>query len=394
VSLVGTKPPIRNVRHTVAFGRKADVARATDFGSDRPKCDTQRWHEIHPYVVLLLYVDEKVQFAFKFESTGISWSCDGGGRRRAPTTTAAPAQAATGDSMRDTERFERRVELIRQSLDIPGMSVAVLHKQQVILARGFGVADVAKGTPATENTPYPIASLTKTFAAAVIMRLVESGKLDLDEAIATYDPGYAEWCTELKSRNLAPNYNCDSERITVRHHLTHTAQGNPGTAFEYNGFLFARLTAVINSVSPKEFNRAVEDDILTPLGMKDTALGSQDPHKASVISRMPKPYKLDQDFNVVESATFRPPLDYISAASGLISTVMDLAKYDVAIDRDMVYSPGAKQQTWTAAKSPTGQRFPYGLAGLSGSLLHGLSGTTDGTPMHFRRYCSRYRIEN
>jgi CubicO group peptidase (beta-lactamase class C family) len=311
-----------------------------------------------------------------------------------PTTTAAPAQAATGDSMRDTERFERRVELIRQSLDIPGMSGAVLHKQQVILARGFGVADVAKGTPATENTPYPIASLTKTFAAAVIMRLVESGKLDLDEAIATYDPGYAEWCTELKSRNLAPNYNCDSERITVRHHLTHTAQGNPGTAFEYNGFLFARLTAVINSVSPKEFNRAVEDDFLTPLGMKDTALGSQDPHKASVISRMPKSYKLDQDFNVVESATFRPPLDYISAASGLISTVMDLAKYDVAIDRDMVYSPGAKQQTWTAAKSPTGQRFPYGLAGLSGSLLHGLSGTTDGTPMHFRRYCSRYRIEN
>ena len=237
--------------------------------------------------------------------------------------------------MRDTERFERRVELIRQSLDIPGMSVAVLHKQQVILARGFGVADVAKGTPATENTPYPIASLTKTFAATVIMRLVESGKLDLDEAIATRSR-LRGMVTELKSRNLAPN-------------------------FEYNGFLFARLTAVINSVSPKEFNRAVEDDILTPLGMKDTALGSQDPHKASVISRMPKPYKLDQDFNVVESATFRPPLDYISAASGLISTVMDLAKYDVAIDRDMVYSPGAKQQTWTAAKSPTGQRFPYGL---------------------------------
>jgi CubicO group peptidase (beta-lactamase class C family) len=57
----------------------------------------------------------------------------------------------------------------------------------------------------------------------------------------------------------------------------------------------------------------------------------------------------------------KSPLDYISAASGLISTVMDLAKYDVAIDRDMVYSPGAKQQIWTAAKSPTGQRFPYGL---------------------------------
>jgi len=49
--------------------------------------------------------------------------------------------------MRDTERFERRVELIRQSLDIPGMSVAVLHKQEVILARGLGVVDLTQGTP-------------------------------------------------------------------------------------------------------------------------------------------------------------------------------------------------------------------------------------------------------
>ena len=93
---------------------------------------------------------------------------------------AALAQP-TGIAIRDVERFEKRVDLIRQSLDIPGMSVAVLHRQEVAFARGFGVVDMAKGTVATEHTPYPIASLTKTFAAAVIMRLVEAGKLDLDE---------------------------------------------------------------------------------------------------------------------------------------------------------------------------------------------------------------------
>jgi CubicO group peptidase (beta-lactamase class C family) len=265
--------------------------------------------------------------------------------------------------MRDTERFERRVELIRQSLDIPGMSVAVLHKQEVILARGLGVVDLTQGTPASEHTPYPIASLTKTFAAAVIMRLVEEGKLDLDEPMSRYDPGYAKWCSEIKARSASSDrtYNCDSERITVRHHLTHTAQGKPGTAFEYNGSLFARLTAVIDAVSPKGFNRAVEEDILGPLDMNDTALGAADPNKAGVIARTAKPYRLDADFKVVESAAFTPPLDYISAASGMISTVMDLAKYDVAIDRGKVYSPQVKQQIWTAAKSPNGQKFPYGL---------------------------------
>jgi CubicO group peptidase (beta-lactamase class C family) len=276
---------------------------------------------------------------------------------------AVLAQPAMVGVMRGIESFERRIDLIRQSLDIPGMSVAVLRKQELILARGFGIVDIAKGTPATEHTPYPIASLTKTFAAAVIMRLVASGRLDLDEAMSSYDPGYAQWCAELKSQSLAQarNYNCDSERITVRHHLTHTAQGKPGTRYQYNGFLFARLTEVINALSPKGFNRSIEEDILRPLGMNDTALGSNDPDKAGVISRMAKPYKLDQDRNVVESTTFNPPLDYMSAASGLISTVMDLAKYDVAIDRDMVYSPQAKQQIWTVATSPTGRRFPYGL---------------------------------
>ena len=280
-------------------------------------------------------------------------------------TGSALAQPRTGtESMtRDIQKFEKRLDLIRQSLDIPGMSVAVLHKQAVILARGFGVVNIANGTAATENTPYPIASLTKTFAAALLMRLVDAGKLDLDEAMSTYDGGYAEWCASLKTGNLPAtrNYNCDSERITVRHHLTHTAQGKPGANYDYNGFLFSRLTNIIDALSAKNFTRSLEEDILDPLGMRDTALGANDPHKADVVARMPSPYKLDQDGNVVVSTTFSPPLDYITAASGLISTVMDLAKYDIAIDRDIVYSPQAKQQIWTPGVSPAGQRFPYGL---------------------------------
>lgn len=174
---------------------------------------------------------------------------------------------ATVRMKRHIERFERRVELIRQSLDIPGMSVAVLHRQAVILARGFGVVDLAKDTKATENTPYSIASLTKTFAVAVIMRLAEAGKLDLDVAMSTYDPGYAVRCADIKKRGLAAarNYNGDSRRVTVRHHLTHTAEGEPGTAFEYNGFLFARLNAVVDAVSAMGLNRAIEEDIIEPL---------------------------------------------------------------------------------------------------------------------------------
>jgi CubicO group peptidase (beta-lactamase class C family) len=98
-------------------------------------------------------------------------------------------------------------------------------------------------TPAAADTPYPVASLTKTFAAAVIMRLVESGKLDLDEAMATYDPDYRHWCETIKDLLEARNYNCAAEWITVRHHLTHTAQGAARRGRHRAGILIAPCSA-------------------------------------------------------------------------------------------------------------------------------------------------------
>ena len=270
-----------------------------------------------------------------------------------------------GPMQRHVEQFEKQIDLVRQSLDIPGMSVAVLHQQAVVFARGFGIVDLANGTKATEHTPYPIASITKTFAAAIIMRLVEDGKLDLDAAFSTYDPAYAQWCAKLQSatspfvQRLAKDYNCGTERISVRHHMTHTAQGSPGTHYRYNGLLFGRLSTIVDTVSEKGYVRSLKDDILAPLDMRDTALGPNDPSKADLLSHIAKPYRLDADWKLVES----PDAFYggITASYGIISTVMDLAKYDIGIDHDLVYSAWARQQIWTAATSPNGQRFPYGL---------------------------------
>jgi len=73
---------------------------------------------------------------------------------------------------------------------------------------------------------------------------------------------------------------------------------------------------------------------------------------------MAKPYKLDAASNPTDPGTLSLPLGYMSAASGLISTVMDLAKYDVAIDRDLVYSSRAKQQIWTPREITDGRDVP------------------------------------
>jgi CubicO group peptidase (beta-lactamase class C family) len=298
-------------------------------------------------------------------------------------TPADPQSRAMEVMTENIGRFARRLDLIRQSLDVPAMSAAILQNQQVIMARGFGLADIARGIKATEATPYPIASLTKTFATSVLMRLVDAGKIDLDRPMQTYDPDYAKWCADLKAPHDTswPQFHCNIEQITVREHLNHTEQGVPGMNFEYSAVLFARLTAVIDAVSDKGFLRSVEEDILEPLGMHDTALGTNDAHKAGVVARMAQAYALDRDWNLVDVSGGRS-FDRINASSGIISTAADLAKFDIGIDRGLVYSAQAKQQIWSPAISPTGDRFPYGL----GWFVQGDFGTKSQLVWHYGQY--------
>ena len=72
----------------------------------------------------------------------------------------------------------------------PGLSVAVMRGPDVILAKGYGFADVEKKTPATPDTIYQIGSISKQFTAAAIMRLVEQGRMRLDDPITKYIPDY------------------------------------------------------------------------------------------------------------------------------------------------------------------------------------------------------------
>ncbi len=83
-------------------------------------------------------------------------------------------------------RLETLLENLRQDLKIPALSAAVVKDQKVIWAKGFGYADVENKIPATEHTPYHLASLTKTFASTIVMQLVQGGKIKLDDPVSKY----------------------------------------------------------------------------------------------------------------------------------------------------------------------------------------------------------------
>jgi CubicO group peptidase (beta-lactamase class C family) len=151
-------------------------------------------------------------------------------------------------------RLETVLESLRQELKIPAYSAAVVKNQKVIWAKGFGYADVENKIPATEHTPYHLASLTKTFASTILMQLVQDGKIKLDDPVSKYG-------IMLESDGV----------IRVRHLLSHTSEGNPGERYSYNGNRFAELDKIVERATGKSFTELLIANILDPLGMTETA---------------------------------------------------------------------------------------------------------------------------
>src|SRR5918992_754647 len=172
---------------------------------------------------------------------------------RAAGARTANHMAQSSDAER-IARLETLLESLRQELKIPAYSAAIVKDQKVLWAKGFGYADVENKIPATEHTPYHLASLTKTFASTILMQLVQEGKIKLDDPVSKY--GIA-----LESGGV----------ITVRHLLSHTSEGNPGEQYRYNGNRFAELDKVVQGATGKSFGELLISNILDPLGMNETA---------------------------------------------------------------------------------------------------------------------------
>jgi CubicO group peptidase (beta-lactamase class C family) len=252
-------------------------------------------------------------------------------------------------------QFEQSLDALRQQYRIPGLSAAIVNDGRIVWERGYGFQDIGNGIPATPDTPYRIASLTKTFASMLLMKCVERGNLNLDSSILSYttailDPG-----------------------VTVRHLFTHTSENPPGAFFRYNGNRFASLTPVVDACAGQPFRAALAKTILDPLEMRDSVPG-QDmefptdqaaalftpetlERYSNVIKRLAKPYAVNSQGQIVLSTY---PNRGISASAGLISTVRDLARYDAAIDKHILLQPQTQEMAWTnAVSNSSGQILPY-----------------------------------
>jgi CubicO group peptidase (beta-lactamase class C family) len=261
----------------------------------------------------------------------------------------------TPDDEERLQQFEQSLDALRQQYRIPGLSAAIVNNGRIVWERGYGFQDVGNRIPATPDTPYRIASLTKTFSSMLLMKCVEQGNLHLDSLISNY------------TRAIPEPY------ATVRHVLTHTSENPPGAYYRYNGNRFAALTPVVDTCTGQPFRQALATTILDRLEMRDSVPGQdlESPSTEmaalftpetlqrylSVIHRLAKPYTVNNQGQFVLSAY---PNRGISASAGLISTVRDLARYDAAIDNHVLLQPATQELAWTnAVSNQTGQTLPY-----------------------------------
>jgi CubicO group peptidase (beta-lactamase class C family) len=248
---------------------------------------------------------------------------------------------------------DRYVEALRRESGIPGLSAVILQGGEVVWEQALGYADVERRIPARLDTPFAIASLTKTFTSTLLLRCVEQRTLNLDEPISRYSSAIPE------------------AAATVRQVLSHTSKGTPGAQFEYDGDRFQALTPVVESCTASAYRVALNQLVLAPLAMRrsvpghdllDDVAGAQ-LFEAATLARFRQTLSdLAVPYEVVRrtpQVTTYPPRG-INASAGLVSTVQDLAQYDRAIDRHLLVSAESQQLAWTQSPTASGPA-PYGL---------------------------------
>ena len=259
------------------------------------------------------------------------------------------------------QRFISELDNMRTGLKIPGMSVAVQQNGVTILQHGLGYADLKNQIPVTPKTAFGVASITKTFASTIIMQLAEKGMLRLDDSVSKYGIDFG------------------NANITIRHLLTHTSEGEPGTHYQYNGYRYGRLTQVVENAAGIPFYQLIMQNIIEPAGMTSSAPGINlytyinyaKKHKEirlffeRTFAALAKPYAVNDRGEIVESYY----LDEFGTFGGLRTTTGDLLKYSRAIDKHQFLRKETQDKIFSPNKTKDGKPTPYGLGWFSQQYL-------------------------
>ena len=259
---------------------------------------------------------------------------------------------------------------------VPALSLAVLQSGQLLFSQGYGLANVELGVKADERTVYGLASISKPFAAAALMILVADGHCRLDDGIRLYLPEAPASWSPITLRHLLSHtsglpfqvkfeqygacekfiYRLDvTQEEFLRAAVQMSLDFAPGVQTQYSNTAYFLLAFIIERISGTPYSEWLTSRIFQPLAMTSTRMNDPRfiiPHRAAN-------YNLED--GVVKNADYTSAQWY-GAPNGLVSSVMDMARWDAALTAGQVLSFSHLQQMWEPTILGDGKIAEYGLA--------------------------------
>lgn len=272
--------------------------------------------------------------------------------------------------------------------DQPGAAALVMKDGQVVLRKGFGMANLELGAPVAPDMVFELGSITKQFTAASILLLQERGQLRVEDEITKYLPDYPTHGQKITVENLLthtsgiPSYtDLDEWMPRVREEMKPAdliamfkdkpLEFTPGEKWAYDNSGYILLGAVIEKVSGKSYEQFVEEEIFQKLGMAHSRYG----HEEEIVPLRATGYEKNaKGFYNARYLSMTQPY----AAGSLMSTVDDLAIWDRALSGETLLKKGSLDRMFTSYKLKNGLVTHYGygmgVTDLAGKRLLAHSG--------------------
>jgi CubicO group peptidase (beta-lactamase class C family) len=293
---------------------------------------------------------------------------------------ALDAPTSAPELQQKLDLLVEQLEQQRQTLHVPGMAIAVVKNDEVVLTHGFGIASVEEETPATPETIFAIGSATKAFTSTLVGMLVDEGKMDWDDPVTEYLP-YFQMNVDSGNESDEPTLRdvlshrtgftrmgllFASGQIPIEEVLLDATKAEPYVPFReewyYSNVMYMSAGVAAGKVEGTDWDTLVTERIFEPLGMNSTTTSVT---QAENDSRLASGYLWDEDLQAHEYKPMRN-VDNIGPSGSINSNVIDMAQWlRLQLNRGeyegrRLISEESLRETWTTQIDIT-ENVGYGM---------------------------------
>ena len=254
------------------------------------------------------------------------------------------------------------VQAEMQKRHIPGVALLVIRDGKIVRTQGYGFSNLELQVPVKPETIFQSGSMGKQFTATAVMMLVEEGRIGLDDAISKYFDHAPDSWKQVTVRQLLSHTGgfgdypakFDLRQDRTEEELIQVVQAiplayEPGTNFAYSNLGYLTLGVLIHHASGKFYGDLLQERVFHPLGMNTTRIISE----ADIVPNRAAGYRLVN--GELKNQEWVSPALNTTADGSLYFSILDLAKWDAALNTDKLLKRSSLDLMWTPVKYKNGK---------------------------------------